>query len=119
MAYEPPIKAIKVCRTKPPHLGQKPPAGGSDGSKALGVMQEMHHIAIFNQISLTLSPHLTRLLSTLLPATGDVVVKGNGFGPDEPTLEIAMDHAGSLQREGAFSDRPCAGFSWAAGEISL
>src|SRR5690606_38314475 len=52
----------------------------------------------------------------LLGPGGDEVVPGEGFGADEPPLEVAVDLAGGLRRARALADGPGADLLLARGE---
>ena len=63
---------------------------------ASDVEQEVHHVAILDDIFLAFGAHLARVLGALLALEGDEVVEGDGLGADEAALEVAVDDACGL-----------------------
>ncbi len=57
-----------------------------NGSLGSDVKQEIHHIAILDDVFLAFGTHLACILRALFAFVGDEVVKGNGLGTDETTL---------------------------------
>ena len=59
-----------------------------DRSPKSGVEQEMQDVAILDLIGLALDAELARLLGPGLAIARDVIVIGDGFGPDEALFKV-------------------------------
>src|SRR3990167_511410 len=90
-----------------------------NSSSCLDVEQEVHHVAILDNVFLAFCAHLARILGALLTLVLDEIVKRDGLGTDETTLEIAVDHACGLRGGIAHVDGPGAHFLHARGEVGL
>src|SRR5258708_33839228 len=64
---------------------------------ASDVEAEVEDVAVLDGVVLALEPQPAGIPGTRLAVQGDVVVVGDGFGPDEAFLEIGMDDAGGLR----------------------
>ena len=60
--------------------------------------EEVQHVAVLHPVGLAFRSHPAGLFRPLLAAEADEVVVGDGLGPDEAALEIAVDDAGGLRR---------------------
>ena len=79
-------------------------------ARPLDVEAEQQDVAVLDDIFLAFRAHLARVLGAGLAAERDEIVVGDGFGADEPALEVGVDLARGLGRLGAFVDRPGARF---------
>ena len=66
----------------------------------------MHHIAILDDVLLTLKTHLAGLLGTMLALVHKVVLKANDLGTNKTALKVGVNHASSLRRSGPYAYRP-------------
>ena len=78
-------------------------AASRNAEEISGRKAEMHYVAVGDHVILAFQAHLAGLFSAGLAALGDEIVIGDGFGADEPALEIRMDDAGGLRRLGALA----------------
>ena len=90
-----------------------------EGYCYLNVEQEVHHVAILDDIFLPFPSHLSRFLRALLPFVLEELVVRDYFGADESMLEVGLDDARRLRRGVAYMDRPRADFLRSAGEVRL
>ena len=72
----------------------------------LDVEAEDHHVAVLHHVILALHAQASRLLGTLLPTEGHIVVVTDGLGLDEAALEVGVDDAGRLGRLRSDADGP-------------
>src|SRR5512145_2434808 len=77
---------------------------GADGPS--GAEQEVHHIAILDDVFLAFRAHLAGILGALLALVGNEVFIGDGLGPDVALLEIGVNHASRLRSGITHMDRP-------------
>ena len=66
----------------------------------------MQNITIFHNVRFTLNAHLSGFLGFLFSLKGNIILIGNGLGPDKTALKITMDHSGGLGGVGATLYRP-------------
>src|SRR5579872_1722150 len=66
----------------------------------------MHHVAVADDVILSLEAELSGLARARLPVGRDVVRIGDGFGADETLLEVCVDDARGLRRARAACDGP-------------
>ena len=72
----------------------------------LRTKQEVHHIAVFHHVFLSLSAHLAGVFGALLAFEGDEVFKGDGLGADWPDgcgevgLEVRIKRTSTLNQGG-------------------
>src|SRR5881394_1172685 len=83
------------------------------------VEQEVHHVAVVDDVVLAFGAHLARVFRTLLAFERDEVVEGDRLRADEAALEVGVDHAGRLRRGVADVDGPGAHLLHAGGEVGL
>src|SRR5579864_8241864 len=70
----------------------------------------MHHIAVLDDIILSLEAELSRIARAGFAVSCHVIVVSDGLGADEAMLEIGVDDAGRLRRPRAFGHGPGARF---------
>src|SRR5260221_13509530 len=80
------------------------------------VEEEMHHVAVLDDVGLALQPHLAGLLRSHLAVEAHVLVIGDDLGADEDLLEISVDRAGSLRCGSALEECPVATIVLSVGE---
>ena len=67
---------------------------------------EFDHITISHDVILPFQPHLPPAAGLLHRSSRYKIIKRNDFGPYEAPLEVAMNDACGLRRDGALADRP-------------
>ena len=87
--------------------------------RTLGIKQEVHYVAVFDDIGFAFGFHLARFFGTLFAAQGHEVVVADGLCTDEATFKVAVDHTCGLWGGCALFDRPSAGLFGADGEVGL
>src|SRR5262249_913326 len=85
----------------------------------LYIEQEVHDVAVLDDVVLALDAQLAGGLDRSLLAVLIEVVDGVDLGADEALLEVGVDHAGRLGSERALADRPRADLLLAGGEVRL
>ncbi len=68
------------------------PAYPAGRPKPLNIEPKVHHIAFPDNVFLALQPQLSGLLGPCLTLIRDEVVIGDNLRPDEPMLEIRVNH---------------------------
>src|SRR5262245_35151224 len=81
------------------------------------VEEEVQHVAVLHHVILAFLAQTARGGGASLTLVLDEVVVAHGFGADEATLEIGVDHACSLRGGEAALDGPRAHFLHACGEV--
>ena len=79
----------------------------------------MQNITIFHDVRFTFNAHLSGFLGFLFSLKGNIILIGNGLGPDKTALKITMDHPGGLGGVGAALYRPGSRLLRANGEIGF
>ncbi len=69
-----------------------------DNKFYLDVEQEVHYIAIFNDIIFAFRSHLTGFFRALFTFIGNKVVKSDSLGADKAFFEVGMDFTCCLRR---------------------
>src|SRR5947207_3118071 len=77
----------------------------------------MQDVSVLHNVVLAFKPELAGIAGTSFAIEADIVVIGDGFGPDEALLEICVNDPGRLRRPGPLGDGPGAGFLGTDGEI--
>src|SRR5450830_886754 len=85
----------------------------------LHVEAELHHVAVGHRVVLALDPGLAAGARLRDRAARDQVGVGDDLGLDEATLEVGVDHAGSLRSRPAPVDGPGSGLLRPRGEERL
>src|SRR2546423_11880046 len=85
-------------------------------TSASDIEAEVNDVAVGDGIFLALEARFTGLLALRLAAVADEIVVGDDLGADESLLDVAVDLAGGLLRDGAAPDRPGADFVFARGQ---
>ena len=67
------------------------------------VEEEVHDVAVLNDVVLAFGAHLAGFLSALFTLEGDEVFVGDRLGADEAAFEVGVDDAGGLRGR----CRPC------------
>src|SRR5262249_11681540 len=70
------------------------------------VEADLEDIAVYHFVVLTLDAQLACILGRLPGAQAKQFVPSDHLGPDETTLEVRMDDAGTLGRPGTGPERP-------------
>lgn len=70
------------------------------------VKQEVHHIAIFNDVIFPFRTHLARFFRALLTFVGDEAFKRDSLRTNEAFLEVGVDLTGCLRRSRTDRDGP-------------
>ena len=83
------------------------------------VEEKIDHITILHDIVLAFGSQLARLSNGLLVRVLLEITHEIALGTDEPSLEVAMNHAGGLGGRIAPSDRPCTDLLGPCGELAL
>ena len=79
----------------------------------------MHYVAVFHDVFLTFGGELSGSSYRALASQGHEVVIFDDLRPDEPPLEIGMDHSGSLRGLVSLVDRPRAALIGSCGKECL
>src|SRR5438105_10410127 len=85
-------------------------------TSASDIEAEMNDVAVGDGVFLAFEARLTGLLALRLAAVADEIVVGDDLGADESLLDVAVDLAGGLLRDGAAPDRPGADLVFARGQ---
>ena len=83
------------------------------------VEEEVHDVAVLNDVVLAFGAHLAGFLSALFTLEGNEVFVGDRLGADEAAFEVGVDDAGGLRGGVALVDRPGADFLDAGREVGL
>ena len=70
------------------------------------VKQEVHHVAIFNDVIFPFRTHLACFFRALLTLVGDEVFKRDSLRTNEAFLEVGVDLTGCLRRSRTDRDGP-------------
>src|SRR5215472_10630235 len=97
----------------PPHFnirGPAPARGDSEGFTISGshVEAEVRDVPVLHDVVLALDAHLPLGLELRFRAGRLEVLDAVDLSPDEAALDVAVDLAGGLARDGAAADGPCA-----------
>ena len=85
----------------------------------LDVEQEVHDIAIFDDVIFPFSAHLARFLGALLTLVVDKVFKGDGLGANKAFFKVSVDLASRLRGSGTDRNSPGAYLFHTGGEVGL
>src|SRR5690348_5035876 len=88
-------------------------------ARLLDVEQEVHHVAVLDDVVLALAAHVAGLFRALITAERDVIVVGDRLGADEAALEVGVDDPRRLRRRVADVDRPGADLLRPGREVGL
>ena len=83
------------------------------------VKQEVHHIAIFNDVIFPFRTHPACFLRALLTLVGDEVFIRDSLRANEAFLEVGVDLTSRLRRSRTDRDGPCTHFFYASSEVGL
>ena len=95
------------------------PVGPGRGFHQLTAKEEIHHIAILNDIFLAFTAHLARVFGALLALEGDVVIKRNGLRADVAFFKVGVNHTRRLRASVTNAYGPGTDFFHTSGEVSL
>src|SRR5574343_1471990 len=90
-------------------------AGPRGADPASDVEQEVHHVAILDDVFLAFGPHLASILGPLFALVLDEILERDGLRAADAAFAVAVDHAGGLRGGVANVDGPGAHFLDAGG----
>ena len=80
------------------------------------VESKEQHVAVLDDIGLTLTSDLANGLGSGPAALRDKIIVTDGFGADKAVLKVGMNHPSGLRRGGTSVDGPAAGLLFASGK---
>src|SRR5258708_22965446 len=89
------------------------------GGSGSNIESEENHVAVLDHVFLALGPDDALFAGALPAGIGDKVVVADGFGANEPALEVGVNHARGHRSGVAAMNRPGADFLLAGGEGRL
>src|SRR5258708_16849403 len=116
-----PIREESVCHPPDWRMSQKPNGRRElrTGGSGSHLESEEHHVALLDHVFLALRPDDAPFAGALPAGIGDKVVVADGFGANEPALEVGVNHARGHRSGVAAMNRPGADFLLAGGEVRL
>src|SRR3984893_19534771 len=86
---------------------QAPSAGASTSRRQASDIEEKEtHVAVFHHVVAPFEPHFAPFPRRSVGSRRDEVVVGHDLRLDEPTLDVAVDHAGGFGGLRALANRP-------------